>query len=31
MMDAITDIDIVLSKTPMELINRTKKEEDYEE
>jgi hypothetical protein len=31
MMDAITGTDIALSKTPMKLINRTKKEEDYEE
>lgn len=29
--DAITGTDVALSKVPMELINRTKKEEDYEE
>lgn len=29
--DAITSTDVALSKVPMELINRTKKEEDYEE
>mgnify|MGYP001391749152 CR=1 FL=1 len=28
--DAITGVDIALSKVPMELINRTKEEKDYE-
>ena len=28
--DAITGVDIALSKVPMELINKVKKEEDYE-